>query len=178
MKIIETDRLRLVPTTEINLIILSNLWRNPKVRQFLGGVLSDEAIAEKIITIKHQLPDNSFRLLAVINKATDEAIGLCGLQTGQDGIELSYMFFPEWWGKGIATEAANAVLIDGFKRLKLDKIVAITQEANLKSCQMLEKHGMKSIDIVERFGEKQKVYVISAANFLFANAKTVIIPSK
>ena len=46
--IIETINLRLRQPTPEDWEVLSDLWRNEKVRQFLGGAISDEEIKEKI----------------------------------------------------------------------------------------------------------------------------------
>jgi RimJ/RimL family protein N-acetyltransferase len=50
---------------------------------------------------------------AVITRETQELIGYCGffLQNvdGVDEIEIGYRLHPDWWGGGLATEAARAV---------------------------------------------------------------------
>ena len=78
-----------------------------------------------------------------------------------DGIELSYMFFPASWGKGLAKEAACASLDYGFNQLNLDKVIAITQEANKNSCCLLESIGMRAIDRFRRFDTVQLLYEIT-----------------
>jgi len=49
----------------------------------------------------------------------------------------------EWWGKGFATEAAQAVLRHGFEELKLNRICANHMVRNPASSRVLEKVGMK-----------------------------------
>ena len=46
------------------------------------------------------------------------------------------------WGLGYATEAAAAVLRDGFERLGLNEIAAITAKANVRSRAVMERLGM------------------------------------
>lgn len=65
------------------------------------------------------------------------------------GIELTYTIKPAYWGQGLATEAARAVLKWGFETLSLRQIVAVTSPTNRASQRVLEKLGMvytKSID--------------------------------
>jgi RimJ/RimL family protein N-acetyltransferase len=70
------------------------------------------------------------------------------------------MFFSEFWGKGFAREAAIACTDYGFHTLKLNKIIAITQEAYIKSCQLLETIGMKYIRSFKRFNDQQFMYKV------------------
>ena len=85
-------------------------------------------------------------------------VGLCGLHYSEDGIEISYMFFPQFWGQGLASEAVIACIDYGFNTFKMEIIVAITQEMNIKSCQLLDKIGMCHINTFERFNATQRLY--------------------
>ena len=159
--LIETLHLQLrQPTTE-DLGVLGNLWRDKKVRQFLGGTISDEEIEAKIVAIQDHWNRYGFGQFAIYNKNTEQIIGICGLHHSEDGIEISYMLFPAYWGFGLATEAVCASLNYGFNFLKLNRIVAITQEANRSSCKLLEKIGMNYTSTLFRFGEVQCVYTLT-----------------
>ena len=94
----------------------------------------------------------------VFEKISKEIIGLCGLHHSEDGIELSYMIFPQFWKKGFAREAVKASIDYGFNIQKLNKIIAITQAANIKSCQLLKIIGMKHIKDFERFNATQSLF--------------------
>ena len=128
---IETPRLLLRRPTNDDMLIAENLWLDEKVRQFLGGIISDDLY--------------QFGQCVVFDKTAKKIIGLCGLHHSKDGIELSYMFFAECWKNGFAREAATACIDYGFNTLKFNKIIAITQEANIKSCQLLQMIGMEHI---------------------------------
>lgn len=161
-RVVETTRLHLrKPLTE-DFTLLSKLWKNKKVRHFLGGVISDKEIEVKIISVQDHWNQHGFGQFTIYYKITKQIVGLCGLHYSEAGIEISYMFFPEFWGKGLATEATLAVLYYGFSYLKLQKITAITQEANWSSCRLLEKIGMLHTETLERFGAKQRLYVLNS----------------
>jgi len=163
---IETTHLHLrQPVTE-DFTILSKLWRNKKVRQFLGGVISDEVIEAKVISVQDHWNQHGFGQFTIYHKITKLIVGICGLHYSEAGIEISYMLFPEFWGKGLATEATLASLYYGFSYRKLQKIIAITQEANWSSCRLLEKIGMLYIETLERFGAKQRLYVLNSSEWL------------
>ncbi|HVH78965.1 MAG TPA: GNAT family N-acetyltransferase, partial [Stellaceae bacterium] len=65
-------------------------------------------------------------------------------------IEGAWRVARPYWGKGYATEAARAVIEDGFNRLGLNEIVAITMAQNQRSRRVMERLGMRR-DPVEDF---------------------------
>lgn len=156
---LETMRLKLRYPTAADLLVLRELWHDQKVRQFLGGIILDEMIDDKMIAIQNHWSQYGFGQWSVVDKQ-HQVMGMCGLHHSEDGIELSYMFFPISWGQGLAKEAALASLDYGFTTLKPDRIIAIAQEANHKSCGLLEKIGMHHVDNFLRFNENQRLYEI------------------
>jgi ribosomal-protein-alanine N-acetyltransferase len=74
---------------------------------------------------------------------------------------LAYEFLPEHWGHGYAEEACRAVLRWGLESLRVDRIIAVTQSANIRSRHLLEKLGMTLIGNCEEWGEPQSVYRIT-----------------
>src|SRR3990167_2090813 len=137
---IETKHLILKPPTVDSLNEAGKLWEDDKVRMFLGGAIPSEKVKEKTALLQAHWDKYKFGLYTVFLKDTSKIIGLCGLHHSEfeSDIELSYMFFPEYWGKGLATETILACLEEGFKKLKLKRIIAITQKANIASCRLLK----------------------------------------
>lgn len=75
---------------------------------------------------------------------TGECIGLCSLQSWdpENGVaRLGYLLAPEWWNRGLATEAVTAITGFGFNRLELQQIDALCGISNLASRRVLEKCG-------------------------------------
>ncbi|EJX4926795.1 GNAT family N-acetyltransferase [Salmonella enterica] len=58
---------------------------------------------------------------------------------------LGYIFEPEEWGKGYATELSKRAISYGFEEIRLQEIVAVVREDNLASKKVLEKVGMRFI---------------------------------
>jgi RimJ/RimL family protein N-acetyltransferase len=58
-------------------------------------------------------------------------------------IEIAWRLAYDHWGKGYATEAARAVIDDGFCRLGIRSIVGATTPENLRSQRVMERLGMK-----------------------------------
>jgi RimJ/RimL family protein N-acetyltransferase len=73
-----------------------------------------------------------------------DPIGICGLlyRKSLDVSDLGFALLPEFWGRGYAYEAAEAVLRYGHTTLGIEKIVGLTSEDNLASIRLLEKLGM------------------------------------
>lgn len=57
-------------------------------------------------------------------------------------IEIAWRLARPYWGQGFAAEAAQAALEDGFGRLGLGEIVAITVVGNNRSRRVMERLGM------------------------------------
>ena len=154
---IETTHLQLRRPTAADTLLLRDLWQDKQVRQFLGGVISNKLVDEKIVSLQKHWDHYGFGQWFVIDKKQKQVIGICGLHHSEGGIELSYMFFPAFWGKGLAQEATRASLDYGF----MNKVIAITQEANKSSCRLLESIGMRFIDKFIRFDAVQFLYKIT-----------------
>ena len=56
--------------------------------------------------------------------------------------ELGYLLGRRWWGRGLATEAARAVVDWGFQSFKLHKVYARAHVDNKPSWRVMEKLGM------------------------------------
>lgn len=82
------------------------------------------------------------------NQETDEvgslvgAIGVVLDQQSNRG-ELGYWIGRDFWGQGIATDAANSVLDFAFSQLGLNRVVAECLVRNPASARVLEKLGME-----------------------------------
>ncbi|WP_028392623.1 GNAT family N-acetyltransferase [Bacillus cihuensis] len=77
-------------------------------------------------------------------KGEDEVIGSCGFlnmipQHYRTGI--GYELSKSYWGKGIASEALEAVLTYGFELLKFQRIEALIEPLNISSQKLAEKQG-------------------------------------
>ncbi|MBN2461907.1 MAG: GNAT family N-acetyltransferase [Candidatus Cloacimonetes bacterium] len=84
--------------------------------------------------------------LAIIHKHTREFIGWCGLDhLDQRKVNpvLFYLIKMRYWGKGLATEAAKAVVDYAFNKLDLAGIDGAASYENIASKRVMEKIGMR-----------------------------------
>ena len=93
---------------------------------------------------KELSPRGSY-ILAIENKTTGQFIGVTALVLGKAkrlSAEVWYNLHKDYWFKGYATEALNALLDLGFNTLKLHRIEAGCAVANIGSARVMEKVGM------------------------------------
>ncbi|MYL72338.1 GNAT family N-acetyltransferase [Halobacillus litoralis] len=141
---------------------VKELYLSPVVRKYLGGPRDEESLPALFEGIRNSEGEGNSLYLVVREKGTQHFIGFVSLDPHQYGenIELSYQFLPRWWGKGYGSEIVKEVAAYAFHELNLQKLTAETQMANVYSCRLLEKAGMKLDKTITRFGETQCIYTL------------------
>jgi RimJ/RimL family protein N-acetyltransferase len=112
------------------------------------------------LQIAHQA-SHGWSLWALEERSTGRFVGDCGLQPLElrgPEIELSYDLHPDLWGRGVATEAAKAVLGLAFQELGMERVVAVVKPAHTASRRVLEKVGLTQIGGREAYGERLLLY--------------------
>jgi RimJ/RimL family protein N-acetyltransferase len=146
MIILQTELLLLREMAGADAEYLVRLGQNPNVTRYLPdppptGI--DEAVRLLGTVVLPQYANRIGRW-AVILRDTGTFIGWCGLTYYADVNEydLGYRYIEEHWGRGYATEAAQAVLQYGIERLSSARIVgkAIVGNAGLR--RVLENIGL------------------------------------
>jgi len=100
---------------------------------------------QRVLAAQNEQPRRDYTL-AVVVRNEDKLIGGCTINVSNpDNREgwIGYCLNRGFWGKGYATEAANALVDFGFDRLNLHRIFATCDPANVASAHVLEKVGMK-----------------------------------
>jgi RimJ/RimL family protein N-acetyltransferase len=139
-----TDRLTLRPLRAEDAPALHAVYADPRVAHWIGPhTLADveDEIAEHVKTYTSL----GYGFLAVEDRATGTLIGDCGLQPFEHHgpePELGYDLAPPAWGRGLATEAARAVMAHAFGPLGLDRVVAVVKPDHVASQRVLEKAGL------------------------------------
>lgn len=148
---LETNRLVLRSLTKADSQGILKLDSNPEVLKYIG-IKPIQKIGEAENTIKRiqqQYKDFGVGRLAIIQKETGEFMGWAGLKFEReirrefDYYDLGYRLLPEFWGKGIGTEAALETLKYGFGILKLEQICAAAHIKNKASDRIITKVGLE-----------------------------------
>lgn len=101
--------------------------------------------------------DRSTGTWGIYNSDNGMFIGSCLLRQfdNEPGkIELGYSLNKPFWGKGIGTEMAVAMVTHGFLHENIHEIVAVTDLDNIASQRVLEKAGFRQADNMIRNGEE------------------------
>lgn len=149
MKALHTDRLLLRPFGLEDEEALFHLWNDPLVRRYLfdDQPVPREAVQEQIALSQQDFRERGFGEFALfLKEQPEELIGFCGLRRieGSQDIEVLYGLLPGFWGRGLATEAAGAVLRFGFEQVGLEEIFAGADLANAASVRCMVRLGMAS----------------------------------
>jgi ribosomal-protein-alanine N-acetyltransferase len=148
MKVIETERLILKQLKVEDAEDLYRIYSNRETMKFMGtGSASIEEERSNIQKhIEKYYNKYGFGLWATVLKENNTLIGRCGLLyqeiEGTKDLELAYLIDNTYWGKGLATEAAQSIIKIGFDRYKFNRIIAIINPQNIASIRVAKKIGM------------------------------------
>jgi len=147
-KILETKRLILRRLIMEDLEALFALYTDPQIRQYFPeGTLTLEETKEELEWFLNGHPAQpQLGLWATIHKETGEFIGRCGLLPWtieqRPEVEVAYLLSKAYWGQGLATEAAQAIVDYGFERLQISRLICLIDPANQASIKVATKIGM------------------------------------
>jgi ribosomal-protein-alanine N-acetyltransferase len=146
--ILETERLVLRHQVIQDLDALWALYCDPEITRYIPDAPRSRVEAKEELEW-HMNGHPRFPelgLWASIHKETGKFIGRCGLLPwtidGRQEVEVAYTIARDYWGQGLATEAAQAILNYGFEELNLSRLVSLIDAENIASQRVAEKIGM------------------------------------
>jgi RimJ/RimL family protein N-acetyltransferase len=148
MKILETRRLVLRRLLPDDLDDLVALYRDPEIRRYFPeGTLTFEETREELEWFLEGHPEHpELGLWATVLKGTDRFIGRCGLLPwtieNRAEVEVAYLLAKEYWGQGLATEAARAIVRHGVEQLHLSRLICLIHPENEASARVARNIGM------------------------------------
>ena len=146
---IETERLILRRWRAEDRAPYAAMMADHRVDDWLGGFSTPERANAAPARFEAELAATGMGFLAVERREDGlflGAAGLLGLDEGDPpspGAQIGWRFAHASWGHGYASEAARALLADGFERLRLPEILAFTAETNRRSRAVMELIGMQ-----------------------------------
>jgi len=120
----------------------------------LARLINDRRIAINTARIPHPYGvEDAEQFIASVNRQGSEVaflitlddalVGGCGIAQSDSGPELGYWVGVPFWGQGIATEAARAVIDYAFGNLGHEALEAGARVSNPASRRVLEKCGFQ-----------------------------------
>ncbi len=145
---LHTERLILREWRDEDLKPFAALNSDPEVMRYMPKLLSREDSDASIQRIREHFARHGFGLWAVEVREVEPFVGFVGLSMPKfeslftPCVEIGWRLAREAWGKGYATEAAQAALQFGFQQLALNEIVSFTVPENQRSRRVMDRLGM------------------------------------
>jgi RimJ/RimL family protein N-acetyltransferase len=148
VEMIRTERLRGERMALTHWDDLRRLHRDPEVMRTLsadGQVLPDEDIRARIDEAIEHWENHGFGFWVFYDQSDGRFVGRGGLKfftiDGEREVGLAYAVMSGLWGRGFATEMAEASVSIGFERLGLSEVGSWTLPINRASSRVMEKLG-------------------------------------
>lgn len=147
MRSIVTERLVLRRYTVDDIPDIVAFASHPSVARVTKEIQGTEAGVRQYIDLQNTYqPFEMERCfdLAIELKEEKRVIGLVSaVRREHEQVEIGYALGVEYRGRGLATEAAEALVAYGFDVLKLHRISAHTGKHNIRSWRLMERIGMR-----------------------------------
>ncbi len=150
---LETKRLIIKPYNMDDIDDLYDIYSDKKVMDYIPeGIMTFEWVKDLInwmvnYCYEKNTPENIVKFgTSIMHKECNKVIGWCGLGSldcKPEDIEIFYGLSSKYWGQGLATEAASAMLKYGFETIGFNRIIAVVDKDNIASKKVIEKIGMR-----------------------------------
>ena len=145
--ILETPRVRLREFTSDDLQPLADMVGDPAQMRFYPRPRTKaeaESWIDRNMTL-YKEPGFGFWCMESIDN--EDFLGYCGIRPvdldGVEEVEIGWHTRKEFWGQGLATEAAAACRDLAFARFDLDRLVGTIDPTHTASIRVAEKIGME-----------------------------------
>ncbi len=171
MPTLETERLILRSFCAQDVDVMAQLFANPDFMRFSLGVFTERkqtiAFIDKVMGWDGVGIPSQF---AVVPRDEDALIGYCGFfyhpEHQIEDIEIGYRLDPDYWNRGLITEAAHAVRDHGFRDWKLSRVISLIHPENIPSRRVAEKNGMQVEKEITFRGFPTLVFAITREQWL------------
>ncbi|HKX19772.1 MAG TPA: GNAT family N-acetyltransferase [bacterium] len=144
------------------------LWSDPDVTRLIGGPLSAAAAEARLGSEIATMRAHGVQYWPIFLLENDAHAGCAGLRPyrlEQRIYEIGFHLRPACWGRGLATEAAQAVIAYAFGTIGAHALFAGHHPANAVSQRVLEKLGFRFTheELYPPTGLRHPSYLLSRA---------------
>jgi [ribosomal protein S5]-alanine N-acetyltransferase len=171
---LQTSRLILRSFREEDIDAMAELFANPDFMRFSLGVFIERkqtvAFIEKVMGWDRLGIPSQF---AVVPRGEYAIVGYCGFYHHAEvpgEIEIGYRLHPDYWNRGLITEAAGAVRDHAFRDRKLSRVISLIHPENSPSRRVAEKNGMMIEKQITFRGFPTLMYAITRSQWLAMRA--------
>lgn len=167
--ILKTKRLILRHQQASDITALANLWADPETTRHMGGPRDRDWLLSEFEETGRDPYAERYDLWPVVERWSGQVVGHCGLLEkeveGKSEIELVYVLTPSVWGKGYATEMAQAIKRFAFEAMDVKRLIALIEPENEASERVAIKAGMHlEKEVIRPGGAQRRVYVVEVEN--------------
>jgi RimJ/RimL family protein N-acetyltransferase len=85
-------------------------------------------------------------------------------------LEIGWRLHPDFWHRGLATEAAKEMAAFAFNRFNLQELLAVRYPENANSGRVMERLGMRYRGLEPWYGMSLATHVLSREQWLLARS--------
>jgi ribosomal-protein-alanine N-acetyltransferase len=172
---LETERLFLLPLSADEANSLHRISNEPNVRRYLwdGELVSEATLRGLIAQSDRMFSEEQIGLFGVRMCGREDLLGFCGFVRleGMEEPELWYELTEKVWGRGIATEAAQACVRYAFEQVGMERVIAGADAPNAASLRVIEKLGMKYLGSINPSVPEEPYFALYKEDFFAAMAR-------
>jgi RimJ/RimL family protein N-acetyltransferase len=136
--------------------------QDEKFMALIGGVRTEAQTLERMEGAFRHWDEHGYGIWMLRDRESGRIIGRAVVRhmdvAGVDELEIGYAFIEEFWGRGLATEAA-AACVDICRRIPGSRgCVAVTDPRNDASQHVLEKVGLRYVGKHMEKGEELNLF--------------------
>ena len=159
---LDTERLTLRRVSLDDADLMMAIWNDPAFIRHVGdrGIRSIEQARESVQTGALKLfAEYGYGPYVMVRKTDSVRVGICGLfkRDNLDCADIGFALLPDHCGKGLASEAAFAVLAHARDELGLGEISAIVSPGNAPSVALIRKLGLTLSEMITMPGDEHEV---------------------
>ncbi len=144
-----TERLRLQPFALADEDALYAMFRDDGVRRFLldGVLVERDWVRAEIESSARRFVEGGLGIYLARERNGDHPVGFAGFRPFREPpvLELLYGLYPAFWGRGLATEMARAMLALAFDRHGLEVVDTAVDAPNVASVRVLQRLGFSVV---------------------------------
>ncbi|MFD1357073.1 GNAT family N-acetyltransferase [Fictibacillus halophilus] len=168
--VIETERLKLRPVLQSDIVEIFSTFSDAGAMQFYGmePLKSEEEAFSLIEAFEEGFKSGSAIRWGIVLQGEDKLIGTCGFHNwskSDQRTEVGYELNREYWHKGFMNEALRAIIHYGFNGMEFNRIAATIRPENSSSRALVEKLGFNQEALLKEYqkaeGEFYDMYVYS-----------------
>ena len=179
-----TERLRLTPFAHTDVEIAIEMFTDPEVVKYIGGLMTEEEIYREMASWTKRGGNGCIGIWCISDLETAEKYGagfLLPMPVDEEDtdwdlvvpgtmpdcdVEVGYNLKQSAWGKGFATEVCRRLLRFAFEETPLQEIVATMDDENEKSKNVLRKSGLSYQGRRKAYGEDSPGFRIKRSEWI------------